>query len=206
VNTKKSTKRSAAKAVLLAAILSLGVLAVGYTAVRSADEAGEAPAQTPSPSENPSAGAATPAASAGKLSDASPSVEALARRVVSAVAAGDRKALALARVTEKEFRELVWPELPASKVPNVTADFAWSQASLHNHAGFERVLENHRGRIYEVVAIRFLGGVTSYKSFKVHNKSVLTVRDETGAVRDVRLFGSVLELDGQYKLFSYVAD
>jgi hypothetical protein len=206
VNTKKSRKRGVAQATLLAAILSLGLLG-GYAAVKSAATVDQVDAQAPAPPRAaPRDGRPATTPPARPLSGASPSLEALARNVVAAIAACDKKALEAARITEDEFRAYVWPELPASRVPNVTAEFAWSQASINNHAGFERVLQNHKGRIYELVSIRFLGGVTSYTSFRVHNKAMLTIRDETGSVRDVRLFGSVLELDGQYKLFSYVAD
>jgi hypothetical protein len=32
------------------------------------------------------------------------------------------------------------------------------------------------------------------------------LRDEAGEVRELKLFGSMLELDGRYKLFSFVVD
>jgi hypothetical protein len=195
VKSKKSKKRGVAKAALLVAISSLAALAVGYAAVYSSERRTERNSVVP-----------VETSTARPLSFASASPEDLARNVIAAIAADDRRALGAARITEDEFRNYVWPELPASRVPNVTVEFAWSQASLNNHAGFERVLQNHKGRIYEFVSIRFLGGVTSYKTFKVHNKALLTVRDETGTIREARIFGSMLELDGQYKLFSYVAD
>jgi hypothetical protein len=201
VRIRKRQDWSVAKAALLVVALSLAVIACGFVAVRSS---GSRPAGRPVAA--PPARAAVSSGRARSLSYASSSVEELVRNAMRAVSAGDKRTLTALRITEAEFREYVWPELPASKVPNVTVEFAWNQASLNNHAGYERVLQNHQGRLYEFVSIRFLEGVTDYATFRVHNKAILTVRDEAGQTREVRLFGSVLELDGQYKLFSYVAD
>jgi hypothetical protein len=41
---------------------------------------------------------------------------------------------------------------------------------------------------------------------RVHRDAELVVRDADGATRAVRLFGSLIEQDGAWKVFSYVAD
>ena len=43
-------------------------------------------------------------------------------------------------------------------------------------------------------------------SYKVHKEAHLVVKDEKGEQQEVRLFGSVLEMGGQFKLFSFVVD
>ena len=58
----------------------------------------------------------------------------------------------------------------------------------------------------KLVAIEFDGESTPYDTFIVHRDSRLTVRDEEGVEREVRLFGSVLQRGDAYKLFSYVVD
>jgi hypothetical protein len=40
----------------------------------------------------------------------------------------------------------------------------------------------------------------------VHRESVVLARFPDGSERRVRVFGSVLEQDGRYKVFSYVVD
>ena len=40
----------------------------------------------------------------------------------------------------------------------------------------------------------------------MHRESRLVVRDEHGAEMQLRFFGSVLERDGEYKVFSFVVD
>ncbi len=61
-------------------------------------------------------------------------------------------------------------------------------------------------RSTELVGIRFLGETTPYGSYLVHRESELTVKDLDGTQRDIRLFGSVLEKGGRFKVFSYVID
>ncbi len=127
-------------------------------------------------------------------------------RLLDATSRDDVAALRELRITKDEFCRYVWPELPGSKVPNVSCDFAWDQATLRSLSGLTRVLDQHRGRKYEFVALRFPGAAEHHDSIVVHKAPAVSVRDETGALHEVRISGSILEMDGQYKLFSFVVD
>lgn len=140
------------------------------------------------------------------LANASPNPEALAAGFLDALAAGDVPALKRFRITKNEFCYYLWRELPASTLPNVTCDFAWSQATLNSLAGLNELLGYYNGRRFELVSVRFAGGSESYPSYTVHYDTRLTVRDESGNISEVKLFGSMLEMNGQYKLFSHVID
>jgi hypothetical protein len=109
------------------------------------------------------------------------------------------------RITRDEFCRYVFPELPAAKTPNVSCDWVWDQATLKSMAGMKRVLDDNAGKRYELVSIRF-ASTERHDTYNVLSRPVATVRDEAGRTSDVRLFGSMLELDGQYKLFSFVVD
>ena len=54
--------------------------------------------------------------------------------------------------------------------------------------------------------MRFRGSSTRYSRCDVHRETVLTVRAADGANQDLRLFGSSVEGDGAWKVFSYVLD
>jgi hypothetical protein len=151
------------------------------------------------------AGCGTSASTARTLASASPSPEALAARYLDALGRDDLEAMKALRLTEQEFCAYVFPELPSSRLPNVTCDFVWSQATLNSMAGMQRLLESHRGKRYTLVSVRF-AGVDEYGTYRVHKEPVATFRDAAGATREARLFGSMLELDGQYKLFGFVVD
>ncbi len=54
--------------------------------------------------------------------------------------------------------------------------------------------------------MRAAGETTQYSSFLVRRQTELTVREEGGDTRQLRLFGSLLEKDGVFKVFSFVVD
>lgn len=137
-------------------------------------------------------------------SEASPDL--LAARVLDGLAAADVPALSALVVTKDEFCSLVFPELPSSKVPNVTCDFVWDLADASSTAGLREVLSRHRGERYELVAVTFEKGSVKYPSFTVHKDPVVTIKDGSGQEKRLRLFGDVLEREGRFKLFGFMVD
>ncbi|HEY7546600.1 MAG TPA: hypothetical protein VID27_17045 [Blastocatellia bacterium] len=132
--------------------------------------------------------------------------EELVRDFLNALAEGDEKKIASLRITKQEFCQYVWPELPSSRTPNVTCDWVWDQATLKSLSGLSEMLSKHKGKRYQLISLRFAKGTDSYDSYKVHKETRVTVRDEHGVEKELRLFGSMLEMDGQFKLFSFVID
>jgi hypothetical protein len=80
----------------------------------------------------------------------------------------------------------------------------WGDLHQKSEAALDRTFAEHAGRRYTLVSVRFAGEVTRYPSYTVHRETVLRVRDEGGAEADVRLFGSSVEKDEAWKVFSYV--
>jgi len=141
------------------------------------------------------------------LPNAQESPEALSRAVLAAIEARDADALRALALSKEEFQEHVWPELPAARPErNLSANFVWGDLHHKSNITLRSTLAAHSGKKYEFVSIRFLGDTTAYESYRVHRESELTVRDADGNERQMRMFGSVLEKDGRYKVFSYVID
>jgi hypothetical protein len=135
------------------------------------------------------------------------SPEALARAVLEAVAHEDRDALRRLALDEEEFREQVWPDLPASRPErNLPFGYVWTDLRSKSEGSLAGTLGAHRGREYELISMTFTGETTRYNTFLVHREAELAVRDRGGEVRAVRLFGSVIEKNGRFKVFSYVVD
>jgi hypothetical protein len=132
--------------------------------------------------------------------------EALTERFLELLAAEDRVGVRSLRLTQQEFCMHVWPELPSSRVPNVTCEFAWNQATLNSNAGFNQIWPAHKGKRYKLVSLKFSKGIDVYSTYRVHKDPELLVKDEKGIERRMKLFGSMLEMDGQFKLFSFVID
>jgi hypothetical protein len=142
-----------------------------------------------------------------QLSHTFRSEHALAERVLGALAARDIAVLEALPLSEQEFEQVVWPDLPASRPEmNLPADYAWRTLAQNSRGYLARLLATHGGRRYRLVRIDFDGETTHYDAFVVHRKSRLVIQDEAGHERTLRLFGSVLERAGEFKLFSYVAD
>jgi hypothetical protein len=57
-----------------------------------------------------------------------------------------------------------------------------------------------------VVDVGFDGETTDYGSYRVLRKSRVTLRDAEGRLTTARLFGSIIEQQGRFKVFSYVVD
>lgn len=158
-----------------------------------------------------SATSTSPAAAAAKatprrLANAQMSAEELSRNFLKALANEDRNFIESLRLSKEEFCQYVFPELPSSKMPNVTCDFVWQQATLKSLSGLSEMYPKHKGKKYQFVALRFEKGTDSYPTYKVHKEAHLMVKDELGRQKELRLFGSMLEMDGKYKLFSFVID
>ena len=135
------------------------------------------------------------------------SVEALSDAVLAALADRDADTLASLALDELEFRTVVWPDLPSSRPERgVPFDYAWGDLHQKSTNSLRRLLARHGGERYELVAVTFAGETTAYRTCQVHRETVLDVRDEEGNDLTLALFGSILERDGEFKLFSYIVD
>ncbi len=136
-----------------------------------------------------------------------PSAEAAASEFLARLEGGDATALRRLILTEAEFRASVYPALPASRPErNTSAEFLWGLMGPRSRNSLAETLGRYGGRRLELLSVDFLGETTDYGPFRVHRETVLTVRDESGERMVVRLFGSMIEQDGRFKLYSFVVD
>ncbi len=141
------------------------------------------------------------------LAGSAASAPALAQRVLAALERRDVTALREVVLSEQEFREQVWPELPAARPERkLPFSYVWGELRQKSEAALAATLTAQGGQRYELVAVRFLGDTTHFQTYLVHRKTELIVQDATGTEMQLRLFGSVLEKDGRFKVFSYVLD
>lgn len=141
------------------------------------------------------------------LSHTVESLEEVARAVLLGLQRRDAGALRAISLSENEFHTLVWPKLPTSRPErNVPWDYVWKD--LHSKSRLQLVarVNQFQDRGFQVVGVRFAGDTTDYETFRVHRATTLTLRDRDGHETTTRLFGSIIEQDGRYKVFSYVVD
>lgn len=141
------------------------------------------------------------------LANGADSPQALASAVVSALERTDRKSLRDLAISEREFREHVWPELPAARPErNLPFSYVWADLKQKSDGHLARTLREFGGRNLRVASIRFAGGTSQFQTYRVHRDGRLTLTARDGTTREVALFGSVLEKNGRFKVFSYVTD
>ena len=121
------------------------------------------------------------------------SPEEAAREALALIKAGDTDALSRLAVSEVEFREAVYPRLPASRPErNTSAEFLWEMLHQRSRNSLAYTLNRYQGRSFELVAVDFVGETTDYGPFRVHREAVLTVRAPDGERATLRIFGSML--------------
>lgn len=135
------------------------------------------------------------------------SSEDLARAFLKALEENDVDRLKAFALTKEEFRHYVWPQLPASRPENgVPFDYGWADLHQKSDNSLRRTWSSYHGKHLELLSIRFDDGTTDYGAYEVHRDARVKVRDERGRERWLDLFGSVMERQGKFKLFSYVTD
>ncbi len=133
------------------------------------------------------------------------SPETVAIGFLDALAREDADKIRAMAVSKEEFAHYVWPGLPASRPgTNLTLDYVWNSLQTRSESGLRHTLSTCKGRRLHLLELRFAGQTSDYGSAKVHRDTRLRVRDETGRELELDLFGSMLEVGGEYKIFSFV--
>ena len=133
------------------------------------------------------------------------SAHALAHSVLDAVASADRTRLEALALNEAEFRDHIWPSLPAAREErNLPFSYVWGELRQKSSQSLSMTLASHGRRRYELERVEF-EGATDYGAYRVHRQATFVVRGGS-ATRPVRLCGSMVEKDGRWKVFSYVVD
>ena len=144
---------------------------------------------------------------AARLSNGAASPEQLAAEVLEAVAAGDRTTLERLALSETEFRAHIWPKLPASR-PEVgmPADYLWADLSAKSRAGLAATLADIGGQRLTLERVTSTRASQDYRTFRIHPDVRLVVRDAAGRRAERRVFGSLVEAGGIWKVYSYIVD
>ena len=142
-----------------------------------------------------------------RLAHAQPSREALAREVLAALARRDHARLGDLALSEEEFKQRVWPALPAARPErNMPWSYVWMDLRQKSDARLLHTLRELGGRPYQLEAVKFASDTTEHGHYRIHRETVLLVRDTGNAEIELRILGSMIEAGGGWKVFSYVAD
>jgi hypothetical protein len=143
----------------------------------------------------------------GAFAETHPSKETAAQALLDALGARDADRLLALAVTEHEFTRLVWPALPSSRPEfGMPVEYAWADTFARSRGHLVRLIETHGGTAVRVDAVTFGRPPVDYGTFRLHPDTSVRVRDATGASRELRVCGSMIETPDGWKVFSYIVD
>ena len=114
----------------------------------------------------------------------------------------DRDSLLTLLVTDKEFRDILWPEFPQSRpVTGLRYDDAWKILYARMHAGCMHALRDYGGNKYQFVSIT-TDSVMKYKNFTMYSRIKLTAIGPDGGLASMTWLRAVVERKGLVKIYS----
>jgi hypothetical protein len=123
---------------------------------------------------------------------------------LSAVKKGSEQNLAKLCFQRREYIEYLYPYLKVSMpVRNTPADFVWKQHWLSAFGGLRKLLRRLQGRELTYVRHEFSSPAQHYGPLTLYRDVKVTVRDERGNEIVIRLFRSLIECKGRFKIFSF---
>ena len=127
--------------------------------------------------------------------------------MLDALAAGDAHRLAGLALDGREFRDVVWPELPASRPERgVPVSYAWADLRQKSSNALRRLVARWGGRRFTLLGVAHDGDTTDYGPYRVHRETRLRVLDEGGREMEMAFYGSTFVRGDEYKVFSFVVD
>ena len=137
------------------------------------------------------------------LRGGAPSVEALGREVVQALAGGDTAALEAFRTTEHEHNAVLWPRFPAAGAGDPA--LAWDNVQMRNAGARAEWIGAFRGRRVRFARAECTGNVEEYGSFQILRDCSVIVTDlDQRRAWTLRPFDRVVRMGAVHNVIRYV--
>jgi hypothetical protein len=138
------------------------------------------------------------------FSGASGSREALVRRFMKALAADDTVDLRAMALNAREFADLVYPESPYTHPPyRQSPALVWNQIQNPSAAGFTRLVRRLANQPLQYVNHKCDARPDRQGHNLIWTNCSVLLRVANGATESHRLFGSIIERDGRFKIVSF---
>jgi hypothetical protein len=138
-----------------------------------------------------------------ELRGGAPSVEALARAVVQALAAGDTAALEALRTTEHEHTTVLWPRFPAARSGDPA--LGWDNVQMRNAGARAEWIGAFGDRRLRYDGVECTGKVEEYGGFQILRGCSVTVTNvDAQRAWTVRPFDRVVRMGAVHKVIRYV--
>lgn len=138
------------------------------------------------------------------LAHALPSRDALAHEVIAAVGRADTAALLRLHVSRSEWAWLVYPDSRYARAPyRQRPDVTWMLLVERSNTGVNRLLTRRGGQPLRLRALQCPDSGEVEGRTRYWGRCTVTYATPDGRVATERLFGSILERDGRFKIASY---
>lgn len=139
-----------------------------------------------------------------RLAHAAVSKEALAEDVLRSIRDGDLQRMKDLSLSKDEFQRFVWPELPVSNPKtNVPLDYVWNDVHYRSTSRMQASFNKLKGKDLKLVRVVHNGELVEYKSHRAYSDMEVIVREPNGQETPYPLFGTLIEMNGRWKVYSY---
>jgi hypothetical protein len=136
------------------------------------------------------------------LAQGSGSADETVRQAVAALAANDRAALEKLSIDEAEFRKYIWPRI-AAQMSNTNADKYFPIYKRTSGVGITEANAALAGHKWQVVKVSAEPAPKQSKGYQLFLPPEITLRDDAGQEKTMKLIGGLLAKDGSYKVTTY---
>jgi len=144
------------------------------------------------------------ASSVPRLTHAAASQEALAQEVLLSLKEENLQEMKDLSLSKEEFRRFVWHELPVSNPKtNVPLDYVWNDLNFRSMTRMQGTFNRLMGKDLELVRVVHHGKVVEYSSHRAYPDMEVVIREKGGEEMSYPLFGTLIEMDGLWKVYSY---
>lgn len=137
-----------------------------------------------------------------QLTNGATTRDALVRRFVRALTAGDTATLSSLTLTRVEFAWLYYPTTPQSLPPyDLAPGLMWTMLDMNGHRGVSAALDAYRGRAAHYLGHRCDSVVSHEGANTVYGPCMVRLAVEHDTVEQ-RLFGAIISRGGRFKFVS----
>jgi hypothetical protein len=129
--------------------------------------------------------------------------EAVLREALNAIAAKDQTAIKKLSIDQAEFKKYIWPGIAAQvSGSNMNAEKYYGVYAKSSEVGVKDagdLLGQHKWEVVKVVAEPTRKG----KDYQLYGAPIVTIRDEAGQEKTLKLVGGLLERAGAFKVTTF---
>lgn len=131
-----------------------------------------------------------------------PDFRTLLENVVTAIDVADAKTVQKATVTQADFMNILWPEMPQSRpAAQVPGAEAWDFLYNRNMAAFNRHMGDFHNSGLHLVSFK-VGHVDEYTNYRLHQDVIIQAETADHQPVEMDVVRTVVERNGRFKVYS----